>query len=461
MAVEDFDSWLQAQNCLLGTALIDAEFIPRLVQELRPEDFTGAYREIYKAIGTLFRESVRPADVDPVCVLSKIGNTAEHRQLIADLMGSAAYGDAIERYMKIVRGASRLSQLRELGRELSGAVDLSEALDTADRVNGQLMERTDVQVFDPDDLETLYIEAENTNEETMPFPIRGLQGETDVTGGDLLLIGAEPSGGKTLFALQLLLEVSKTKRVMFVSLETKPLKLYRRLLATAAKVPLKAIKRKNLTKEQQASILAARQKISKQTFRIVPASVNTVQAIKAAAVSYRADVVIIDYLQLIQTPGNGSRYEKVTEISMALHIMAQTTGMVVIPLSQVTNRSPELRNKPLDMHSSRESGQIEADCDVIFMLDKYVEKGLTESGCRANRILRCVKNKEGELFRMPLILDGVTQTFSRAYVPNPDWERAAEEKKRKQQEAKAKKGIDPEQQSLPEITGEDKNLPFN
>lgn len=118
---------------------------------------------------------------------------------------------------------------------------------------------------------------------------------------------------------------------------------------------------------------------------------------------------------------------------MGLHILAQSTGLIVIALSQVTNRDPKLKNTPLNIHSARESGQIEADADAILMLDKFVEKDLRESGCRANRVLRIVKNKNGRCCNIPLFFDGEHQTFARAFVPDPNWERTQKEKRRNAQ----------------------------
>ena len=169
--------------------------------------------------------------------------------------------------------------------------------------------------------------------------------------------------------------------------------------------------------------------LRKRTFCFISASGMGVSGIKAAAIGYRAEIVIIDYLQIIKNPKNAGRYEQITEISMDLHIMAQTTGMVIVALSQVTNRDPKLQNQPLGIHSARESGQIEADADVIMMLDKHVEKKLLKSGCKANRILRIVKNKNGRCCNIPLFFDGRIQTFRKAIVPNPDWEKLQDDKK--------------------------------
>ena len=84
----------------------------------------------------------------------------------------------------------------------------------------------------------------------------------------------------------------------------------------------------------------------------------------------------------------------------------------------------------MGIHSARESGQIEADADAILMLDKFVEKGLLESGCRANRVLRIVKNKNGRCCNIPVVFDGRTQTFTKAFLPNPEWEKVKASKKK-------------------------------
>ena len=84
------------------------------------------------------------------------------------------------------------------------------------------------------------------------------------------------------------------------------------------------------------------------------------------------------------------------------------------------------------------------------MLDKFVEKDLRESGCKANRILRIVKNKKGRCCNIPLMFDGNTQSFQRAFVPNPNWAQAQKEKvsKNKKTDSSGKKSR-PEYEQLP------------
>lgn len=423
-----YDDWLQAQNCLLGAALINPTLVPRVITELSEADFTGVYLRVYQIMAKLFRESRGPEDVDPVAVSAALGGTPEARTLVGTLMGCSPNFTEIDRYIAIVRRSSRLSRLRELGNTLASSVTIDDAEATADSIAMQLVERPAIKGFDPDALFDAFDRRHKQRERYLDWAIPEVNHYVRAKRGNLVVIGAEPSGGKTAWALQQLLKFSADKRVLFASLETDEDTLFDRFLAFAAGIPMDAMMDGLLTPAQWEMVDRVRGALRQRTFRFFPAAGLSVAGIKAAAIAYRADIVIIDYLQIIARPGNASRYEKITEISMDLHILAQSTGMIVIALSQVTNRDPKMQNAPLTIHSARESGQIEADADIIMMLDKHVEKPLIKSGCNANRILRIVKNKQGRCCNIPLRFDGRTQTFCKANVPNPDWQKLQAQK---------------------------------
>lgn len=427
-----YDDWLQAQNCLLGAALLDADLVPRIVTELTAEDFTGSGLQVYKAMADLFRRSRSNTEVDPVAIAHYLGDTSEARNLLGQLMGCSPMVSELPRYFEIVRQRSKLSRLRTMGAELSTAASLESAVDAADKISEQLVERSGLRSYGPSDLLATFEARHKATLERIDWGLRAVGDYVRLRNGYFVVIGAEPSGGKTAFALEQMWAFSAKRRVLFVSLETDEDLIFDRLVSGLAKIPMDNLMDGNLTPPQWAAYNEAREEIASRNFKILPGSGIGLAGIKAAAIGYRADIVIIDYLQIIQTPGNRlGRYEKITEISMGLHILAQSTGMIVIALSQVTNRDPKLQNTPLNIHSARESGQIEADADAILMLDKFVEKDLREAGCRANRILRIVKNKNGRCCNIPLSFDGRYQTFARAFVPDPNWERIQEEKRKK------------------------------
>lgn len=426
-----YDDWLQAQNCLLGAALIDPELVPRVVTELTAEDFSGNGLQIYKAMSDLFQQSKSNNDVDAVAVARYLGDTPEARSLVAQFMGGSPVFSEINRYFAMVRQRAKLSRLRSMGAELSTAMSLEDAMSKADEISTQLVERSGLRGYGPTELLDSFASRHKTPHERIGWGLRAVGDYVRLRKGYFIVLGAEPSGGKTAFALEQMWTLSAQRRVLFVSLETDADLIFDRLISALTGIPMDDLMDGNLKPQQWAQVEDAREVISGRNFKILPGSGIGLAGIKAAAIGYRADIVIIDYLQIIQLPGNRmNRYEKITEISMGLHILAQSTGLIVMALSQVTNRDPSARNAPLGIHSARESGQIEADADAILMLDKFVEKGLRESGCKANRVLRIVKNKNGRCCNIPLYFNGRNQTFSRALVPDPNWEKAQEQKRK-------------------------------
>ncbi len=432
-ALMGFDDWLQVQNCLIGAALLEPRLVARIVTELTPEDFSGNGLLLYRAMADLFRRSKAAGDVDAVAVSHYLGDTPDARSLVAQFMSCSPNLSEIDRYISMARDRGKLSRLRAYGAELAAAVSLEDAIGTADSITTQLVERPGLKGYEPSELLDSFKIRHKTLPERIAWSLHVLGDYVRLKRGLFLVLGAEPSGGKTAFALEQLWTFSVKHRVLFVSLETDEDTIFDRLISCLTGIKMDALTDGLLNSDQMKQVDDACEEIINRNFKILPAAGLSVSGIKAAAIGYRADIVIIDYLQIIQTPGKKlSRYETITEISMDLHILAQSTGLIVLALSQVTNRDPQSKGKPLGIHSARESGQIEADADAILMLDKFVEKDLRKSGCTANRVLRIVKNKNGRCANIPLYFNGGTQTFERAYVPNPDWENLRAAKKQEE-----------------------------
>lgn len=419
------EEWLQAQNGVLGIALLEPRFVSRVVTELSEADFTGNGLAIYQAMAHLFRAAKSDAAVDVVAIAHQLGDTDTARQTLAQYMEHCPPISEFERYLAMASQRAKLSRLQDLGQALATSESLDAATQTADAIASQLVDRVGLKSFSPSDLLEAFALRHSETQDLAEWSIRAISDCVRVKPGKFFIIGAEPSGGKTAFALEQMWSFSEKRRVLFVSLETDEGTLFDRLISRISGIPMDALEVGQIDAQQFSQVTELSDLICSRNFKILPGAGLSVSGIKAAAIAYRADIVIIDYLQLIRaTNRKASRYEAITEISMDLHTLAQTTGLTIVALSQVTNRDPSQRNSALGIHSARESGQIEADADAMLMLDKFVEKHLKESGCNANRILRIVKNKNGRLCNIPLVFKGATQTFSRAIVPDPNWEQA-------------------------------------
>ena len=203
------------------------------------------------------------------------------------------------------------------------------------------------------------------------WPIDQVQDRLFVRPGNFVILAAEPSVGKTAFALQCALHWGKSQNVGFFSYET------------------------------SAEILGAQQADRKLTLE--PASGMTVSDIRARTLEKGYSVIVVDYLQLIPAKG-ASRYEQVTNISLGLHQLAASLGVIVLALSQVPRSEDNHTPRNSDL---RESGQLEQDADVVAFL-----KLRNQADPDGPRRMFVTKFREGRRFQTNLAFDGQTQTFS-------------------------------------------------
>jgi len=170
------------------------------------------------------------------------------------------------------------------------------------------------------------------------------------------------------------------------------------------------IKRNTLANADWDKVGSLAGEITARNLELIPAAGMTPADIRAVTVMRGYQIILVDYLQLLQGSGE-NRTAQVTSISIALHTMAQSLGVTVVALSQLAraNQAQKQKNEDPDMSALRESGQIEQDADLIMMLS------LLESDKPSGpRKLRIRKNKEGICPSILLAFDGKHQTFSPA-----------------------------------------------
>lgn len=219
-----------------------------------------------------------------------------------------------------------------------------------------------------------------------------------ISPGDFIIIGGRPSAGKTALSLQIAASMAKQNYIVYYfSLETSKRKLGARLMANQIYCPLDTVKNKAVSLNE----IDGQAKNMKMPLYIRSAAGKNVAWMKAQALRKKAQVIFVDYLQLIHETGAKDRYAAITAISIALHELAQTTGIVIVALAQL-NRNPSKPGATPTNSDLRESGQIEQDADAIILLsgdnpDKY--------------LFRLSKNKEGEIGDLPITFNKQIQRF--------------------------------------------------
>ncbi len=214
--------------------------------------------------------------------------------------------------------------------------------------------------------------------------------------GMFLVIGGRPSAGKTALGLQMMMNMAKHgKRCVFFSLETSPTLLLERMASNWGHIPYEDYTKRRRGPDDPQTLLAV-EELEALPIDLVPAAGHTVQWMASIAAQKHADVIFIDYLQLIPQKGDG-RYEQVTKTSMELHTLAQQSHLLVIALAQLNREIagvPTLRNL-------KESGQIEQDADGIILLNNTPDEYYFE----------IAKNKRGITGSVNMTFDGAYQTF--------------------------------------------------
>lgn len=396
-----------AQASVIGSMLIDERCIGTVVAEVQAEDFvTEEYRTLFQTIRQLFGNGTR---VDPVTVLDKVKGygAVDWFELIRQCMTVTPSAANVENYVAILREQARLARIQSLALELTTARTLENAQEAISKINAEQVERSGVKIVTMEQALLGFMERHRAKAEYLLWGIPGLEKKMFIDKGKFVILGGYPSHGKTALALQTAYAMAEKYRVGFFSLETDDGTLMDRLVSSVAMISMSKIKKSELSEKDYAVIANKTPALTKRNLEFVLASGMTVSDIFATARSKRFDVIYIDYIQLIRADSHRSRYEQITQISIELHTMAQTSGITVIGLSQLARaeKSGKSQRAPR-MSDLRESGQLEQDADAIMLL--YREK-MDEADSR--RVLSVEKNKEGEVGQIYLRFNGDNQTF--------------------------------------------------
>lgn len=397
----------QTQYILLGAVLTFSEYAD-VLQDLEIEDFCPKLQRTFAAIRGYWEHNDKwnPVEVmgqyDDDCrkamgeCLDAFG--AEFiRNVTHDMMQGwariikeqAALTRARGLAFKIVDGSTRYADLTGIYEQLGEAINLHN-------------ERSD---FIPmcDGIDN-YIRKLDDKPEYISTGLKVLDNNLHLVPGNFVVIGGRPSAGKTALSLQLACEIAKNgRKVAYFSLETDPDTLYARIIANQLGVPLHTVKNKTVSINELDRLAA----IKKYSLYVRSAAGKGVGWIRTQSIRMQAKVVFIDYLQLIHQAGAKDRYSAVTEISMALHEFAQSTGTLVVALAQL-NRETARAGVPPTAADLRESGQIEQDADAIILLAQNVT---TKKRPEQHYHFALEKNKEGNVGSLDITFQMETQQF--------------------------------------------------
>lgn len=389
----------EAEGSVIGSILIKPdEIMPEVMELLSEDDFlVSEYRTLFRTICGYFVDG-KPIDV--VTLIHQHGE--EYKEIIFAAAQSVPTTSNWRSYAEIIKQTAirhRANQiLLDLSDDLIGGNDIPECQEKAVKLCEALNDTMRDTTVNPAAGMARFIKNAQSVREHYKTGFFKLDEYTYISKGDYIVIGGRPSTGKTAFTLQMMLNMAQRHKIAYFSLETSEEKIFDRLIANYFGIPLSVIKIGNI--QDWGDIPERVGEFTSLDFHVVEAAGWTVPQIQAKAVQLGAEIIFVDYLGLVQTQGKG-RYEKVTEISVDLHTMAQTRKITIIALCQL-NR--EGKGEPI-MEHLRESGQIEQDADVVLLLHNLGENE------KFDRKLIIAKNKEGKTGAVRFAFDGQYQKF--------------------------------------------------
>lgn len=226
-------------------------------------------------------------------------------------------------------------------------------------------------------------------------------------GGDITVIGARPSVGKSAIVTQMIGQMAKKgHRIGYFNLEMNESQVYERFVSRLAELSLTRVRRaKSFLGGEQEAFERANKEMSDYDV-IISTGSKTVSEIRAESRHQRIDVIIIDYLQLIKADRRyANRASEVGDISKAIKALAMELHVPVILLSQLNRVSESKETKEPTMAELRESGDIEQDASNILLMWNVSEKNRSYKG------LKVEKQRQGETMKEGLKFNGEHMEF--------------------------------------------------
>jgi replicative DNA helicase len=402
---------IEAESSVLGGLLLDNGAWDRVGDLLVEGDFYRyEHKQVYAAIGALVNTS-RPADVITVY---------EHLQALgkAEEIGGLGYLNALAQYVPSASNIRRYAEIvreRSILRKLVTASDeiATNAFNTQGRAVAQILDEAEQKIFNigeegsrmkqgfqampqlvVDLLDRVQEMADNQNDIT-GVPTGFIDFDRMTSGlqpGDLIVLAARPSMGKTALAINIAEHVALNEGlpVAVFSMEMGASQLAVRIVGSIGRVDQGHLRTGKLSDDEWPRLTEAIEKLRNVSLHIDETPGLTPSELRANARRLsrqcgKLGLIVVDYLQLMSgssSSGGDNRATEIGEISRGLKMLAKELQCPVIALSQL-NRSVEQRTDKRPMMSDlRESGAIEQDADVIMFIyrDDYYNKESKEPG---------------------------------------------------------------------------------
>ena len=422
-SIENTEQVRELERAVLGGLMLETERYDAVSEIIEFTDFEGQdHQNIFQSMGELVNSN-KPLDpltvsdrLDSKNLLTRVGG----KNYLIDLASTSPSAANLEAYAGMIRQKSISRRLLKINSEISELIinpqgkDAAELLDEAETKIFSLNDeasRTSTSIQKLDELIPQSIERMNEIAKNGSSLLGASTGYKDLDGklqgmqnGDLIIVAARPSMGKTALAMNIVENFILNKEipggVLVFSLEMPAESLTTRLLASNAKIDQQKVRSASMNQTDLKKFMESSSKLKDLPLYIDDSSMLSPMELRARARRIARQepkglsLIVVDYLQLMQLPASQeNRVNQISEISRSLKMLAKELNVPVIALSQL-NRAVEQRpNKRPIMADLRDSGAIEQDADVIlFIYRDEVYNEDSEEGNKAEIIIGKQRN---------------------------------------------------------------------
>lgn len=384
-------SAIEAESAVLGSMILDWRVCGEVVQVIKSaEDFyKPAHAAVYEALLELYNEV---QSIDMVQLTQKLVDKNMLDQVggvdyLIELFESVPSAVSAGHYARIVREKALVRSLIDAsGTLLHKCYNSGDTADNLLAEAGQLIYHIQEKrgITDAADLHGIL-------EETMAFleahdgrSVTGLETgfyELDemtngLHGGEMTIIAARPSMGKTAFMLNIAEHIATVNKipVAVFSLEMGKQQLAQRLLCSRSGVDSQKLRKNMLSRDDFGRLQMTVGELAEAPMFIddTPGLNPMVLRAKAQRLANERHIkaIFVDYMQLMSEPGSNSRQEEVSSISRQIKALARDLNVPVVCLSQLNRQAEQREGHRPRMSDLRESGSIEQDADVIQMVHR-------------------------------------------------------------------------------------------
>ncbi|MGI8846914.1 MAG: replicative DNA helicase [Candidatus Dormibacteria bacterium] len=414
---------LEAEQAVLGALLIDQDAIAQIRDVLDPRDFYAEkHANIYRAAVDL-TDRGEPIDTLTLRAQLERGGFLERAggvDYIADLSMAVPTSASVKHYAELVSGHAIRRRLIAAAGEVTGlgfdqaqgtddVIDLAEQRIFAVASSRHSIEASHIAPVLKETWEVLetrlhqkkIVHGVPTNYSRLDSITQGLQ------PGELIILAARPSVGKTSFALNIARNAAVVgqRPVAIFSLEMTKQSLVQRLICSEAAVDSYLLSTGQADSSAFQRIARAMDTLTQANIWIDDTPALSISSLRARArrmkAQYAIELVVVDYLQLMRGGRQDSRVQEVSEISSGLKSIAKELHIPVMALSQLSRESERRENRKPQLSDLRDSGSIEQDADVVLFLYRPgmhkddIDRSVTE--------LLVEKNRNGPTAKIDLV----------------------------------------------------------